>query len=226
MGRENESEEARARRIAADRERKRRQRNNETEEKRLKRKLADKEHKRFIRGLETLEERRARRLEQKMRRLERERAAASANQVVAGGREDGGMVGNVTDDLSISKGTEILVQNNPETLAALNLLAVGQLGPPLPAASRKPSKMTASRHNKPHIDGAGAGKASTMHINHSVKVVAEVATSCPDDQAERPNAPASTAEAGTGARGINERLASQTEPVIASPLITQQGAYI
>lgn len=230
-GRENESEEARARRIAADRERKRRQRNNETEETRLKRKLADKEHKRFIRGMETLEQRRARRLEQKVRRMQREREGVLGGSVEADELSVGGMgmgIGMGADKSNAMGSMGLLEPQNPETVAALNLLAVGRLDVPESLSRRHATRKPASDPIRPSNDSSGAAVSAAAISNEASRLVAELSRSVaaeadPEHAGDGLSTPAPTG--AITARGVGASESDNTPPLVPS-LGRLQAAYI
>lgn len=92
MGRQNESAEARERRIIADRERKRLARQNEDAAARERRMIADKERKRLMRGLETPEQKRLRRENQKKRRFERDETKGQESVADSNGGDDNASV--------------------------------------------------------------------------------------------------------------------------------------
>jgi hypothetical protein len=134
MGRQNESAEARERRIIADRERKRLARQKENAEARERRMIADKERKRLMRGLETPEQKRLRRELQKKRRMEREHGKGECSETAdVAGCDDMDMDCNsCADD---RPDASIVVANIPATTDAEALLSVSH-NPHAPLVSK------------------------------------------------------------------------------------------
>jgi hypothetical protein len=135
MGRQNESAEARERRIIADRERKRLARLNENAEARERRMIADKERKRLMRGLETPEQKRLRRELQKKRRLDREQSnneddlhSCHADDLVSTSSDASALASRGSQDI-IDRSEISVVAGVPTTAEADSLLFVSNSAP-------------------------------------------------------------------------------------------------